>query len=157
MGFKHIEVDKGWSAILKGIKNPLAVKVGILDGTKHPEGDGKSIAELAMMNEYGTSVVPSRPAWRQAIEGGRDQIVEMLERSAVALMVDSPGSQRVAMARVGGLVQRLIRESIDRLTDPPNSAWWIRKKGSDKPLIWTKTTRNAVRYEVIKGGKAEEE
>lgn len=156
MGFSYTDRDKGWAGILKGVKaaTGASVRVGILDDRAHPKSkNGESIAELVAVNEFGTGTIPSRPAWRNAFDGGKKEIVDSLERTALSVLSGDPRSTRVAMARVGLLVQKLIRESIDALTEPPNSPRWIRIKGNDKPLEYTRTTWNAITFEVIEGGR----
>jgi hypothetical protein len=156
-----IDRDRGWRDLKNRMQQTgaVAVKVGILEGAgthnRETEGAPLTVAQVAAINEYGSSdgVVPERPAWRNALDNGKDKIVKALRRAAEE--ITDGDTADTALGRVGLMGQALIRRGIDQLTTPPNAPRTIAEKGSSKPLIDTAQTRNSVTYGLIHGAEVD--
>lgn len=145
-----IDRDKGFAALIRLMKSAdsAAVKVGILGGDSE-------LAEIAAANEFGTDTIPSRPAFRRAIDGGKQEIGRAAER-LLGRVVDRKMPVRQALGQLGLLGVRRVQREITTLKDPPNAPRTIAQKGSSNPLIDTGRLRRAVTHEVVTGAEAAE-
>ena len=126
----------------------LPVGVGGL-GTPEPAYDGKaSIIEVALKNNYGIGV-PRRAFMDEAREDMEKTYKRVMEGTAPKLR-DGTAKLRKVLDLAGGQAEDDIRNSISHGNWQPNSELTIRLKGSDKPLIDTKTMRTRVTHIVRK-------
>lgn len=144
-----IDRDRGFTALIQLLKtaDKAAVKVGIL-------GD-EELATIAAANEFGTARIPSRPAFRRAIDGGKQEIGRAAER-LLGRVVDRRLPVVQALGQLGLLGVRRVQREITTLREPPNAASTIAAKGSSNPLIDTGRLRRAVTHEVVTGAEAAE-
>lgn len=153
MSTKIKDIDRGWSDIKKTLRKSDGsfTKVGVQQGTKHKGEDGISdLVIIAAVNEFGTFRIPSRPALRQAIDGNEAKI-NSFTAELYGKMLDGKISERRALGLLGEYVTNLMKESITRLSEPPNAQSTKDKKGSSNPLIDTGQYRNSITHvEVIK-------
>ena len=145
----------------KSINTKLQLEVGFFSSAKYDTGE--YVAQVAYWNEYGTTLSPPRPFFRNAI---KDKSKEWLE-----LFRDTQFKTKdmfKSLSIVGTIAKDDIATSITDLTSPPNSpitinGGWIRHsngkafkvkgKGSSNPLIDTGLMRNSVSYEITEKGK----
>lgn len=118
------------------------VKAGVLEGSTY--GDGKSVAQVAMWNEYGVAIpvsdrmrgflganglhlkkttkqlnIPPRPFMRNTVSDKSDAWQERaVENLRECLVSDRPVQD--ALENVGMLMQADIQETIDSNMQPPN-------------------------------------
>lgn len=128
------------------------VKAGILNNATTT--DGKSIAEYAVYNEFGTSRIPARPFMRTvAKEKPRQWIGEMVRH--VRGGATDPAVWKQALGVAGESMKSDIKDSIQNGAWAPNAPATIaakKRKGKvepDHPLIDTGQMIAAVSYEVI--------
>ena len=109
-----------------------AVEVGFYSTAKYP--DGTPVTNVAAWNEFGTSRIPERPFFRQAIQGAKAEITPILVENVDprTMSVD-----RRTAGLVGQAMQGRIQRSITTLRRPANAPSTIKAKGSSNPLIDT--------------------
>ena len=138
--------EAAMAELAKGIgSGKTAVKVGFLEGAKYP--DGKSVAMIAAINEYGAPSrgQPPRPFFRNMIAL---HSAEWPTAIAGLLRSNDLDAGRALDAAGHGIAGQL-KQSIVDLTRPPLAASTIRRKGFDKPLIQTGHMLNSVDHEVV--------
>lgn len=137
-------IDKLKSHIPEQLFNDkTTLEVGFLDGVKYP--DGEYVAEVAFKNEFGTSQIPSRPFFRNAIKKNKTKWLKSLE-------ADINKNNDSALEKLGELIRGDIVKSITSLRTPPNSEQTILRKGSSNPLIDTGFMRASVSWTIKNKG-----
>lgn len=121
----------------------LKIEVGVFEGAKYP--DGKSVAKVAKDNEFGTSKIPARPAFRNAIFKNRGKWNKILIEQLKSDKDADKSLQTVGVFMVGD-----IQQEITNTTTPPNAPMTIKKKKSSHPLIDTGFLRASVASRVVK-------
>jgi len=119
-----------------------SVSVGFLGGATHP--DGTSVAEAAFFNEFGTTKIPARPAFRAMIANESPGWGVMMGKAAKHY--DYNGV--TVLQFMGVKISEQLQQSIVGWQSPPNAASTIKAKGFNKPLIHTSHTLNSVDFEV---------
>lgn len=117
------------------------VQVGVLDGSKYP--DGTSVASVAFWNEYGTKTSPSRPFFRQTISQNKSDWVELATKSLRAGY-----SVEHMLGLVGAQMQTDIQFSIMTWTTPRNAPYTVAKKGYDAPLRESMLMHDSIKFVV---------
>lgn len=118
------------------------VRVGIIRQATYE--NGKSVAQVAYWNEYGTAHIPPRPFFRQTIAKHKNE----WPAKAAAIMRQNGGDVPKTLALMGEGIKGQVVETIQNFRDPPNATYTVRKKGFDKPLIDTGTLWRSIDYEV---------
>jgi len=77
---------------------PFGVRVGIGGPAQHPEGEGKTIAEIAEMHQTGGAHLPKRTIFVAPSKQALDQMSQGMERA----------------------IAKMIRDEIKKLKNPPN-------------------------------------
>ena len=128
------------------------VKAGILGGATTT--DGKSIAEYAVYNEFGTKNIPSRPFMRTvAKEKPKKWVSSMVAH--IKGKATKPEAWKGALVLAGESMKSDIKDSIQNGSWTPNAPATIaakKRKGKvepDHPLIDTGQMLAAVSYEVV--------
>ena len=145
--FKETPEWKNFKAALKQLEN-LEVGVGFLEEDKNDEGI--SLAQIAAINEYGTSTIPARPFLRQSFEQNEDEIRDVCGQAIK--MVASGVEVSKALDAIGVKAVGIVQEQIVHGDFTPNAPSTIRKKKSDKPLIDTGQMRQGIHYVKRKSG-----
>lgn len=137
------DIDLGFEAITRRIAaaDGEMVEVGLLA----PEQ-----ATIGTHNEFGTRNAPERPFMRRAFDDNVERYATIMADGARKL-VDG-GTVEGALTKAGIVASSDIKRQITELRDPPNAAATIKAKGSSNPLIDTGAMRNAVAFELTKGG-----
>ena len=122
-------------------KKDQHVKVGVLDGSRYPDGTG--VASVAFWNEYGTKRIPPRPFFRDTIKQNKEQWVQ-LAKDAIRMgyTVDH------MLGLVGASMQNDIQYSIMTWTTPKNADYTEAKKGYNAPLRETMLMHDSIKFEV---------
>lgn len=123
------------------------LRVGFLSGATYP--DGKSVAQVAAYNEYGSPKRnrPPRPFFRQAIQAGQPTWGKKLAGALRATGYDVDK----ALGMLGEDIAGEVRESITKFTSPALAPATIARKGFAKPLVDTGMMLRSVSYEVADG------
>lgn len=143
---KKPDLDKIKKKLEKRLNAKLQLEVGFFESAKY--SDGKHVAQVAHDNEFGTSTIPPRPFFRNAI---KDKSKEWLE-----LFRDTQFKTKdmlKTLGIVGTIAKDDIATSITDLSSPPNAPYTVKQKGSSNPLIDTGLMRNSVSYEITEKGK----
>jgi HK97 gp10 family phage protein len=128
------------------------VKAGILNNATTT--DGKSIAEYAVYNEFGTSRIPARPFMRTVAKEKPKQWIGEMVRHVRARATD-PAIWKQALGVAGESMKSDIKDSIQNGNWTPNAPATVRAKARkgkvepDHPLIDTGQMLVAVSYEVV--------
>lgn len=135
--------------IVAGVQGPRA-------DAPHPRGDGKSVAYIAAVHEYGShdGRVPPRPFLRHTGEVSASRNRERL-RKAVADVIDGRLGPVEAFAQVGEALVDEIRDTIDRANAwaRPLAPSTVKRKGHDRVLRDTETMKRSVTFTVRDGGR----
>jgi len=118
-----------------------SVRVGFLEKATYP--DGKSVAAIAAINEFGGSG-PPRPFFRNMIKANAPTWGDDVGKVLKATSFDASRTLGLMGERIVGQ----LRQSIRDLTSPPLARSTVRRKGFDKPLVETGVMLNSADYEV---------
>lgn len=138
---KKPDLNKIKKKLEKRLNAKLQLEVGFFSTAKYSTGE--YVAQVAYWNEYGTTLSPPRPFFRNAI---KDKSKEWLE-----LFRDTQFQTKdiyKSLSVVGTVAKDDIATSITDLSSPPNAPYTIKQKGSSNPLIDTGVMRNSVTYEI---------
>ena len=128
------------------------VKAGILNNATTT--DGKSIAEYAVYNEFGTSRIPARPFMRTVAKEKPKQWIGEMVRHVRGRATD-PAIWKQALGVAGESMKSDIKDSIQNGAWTPNAEATQeakKRKGKteyDHPLMDTGQMIAAVSYEVV--------
>jgi hypothetical protein len=92
-----------------------------------------------------TISIPSRPFFRNWIDGKREKIIEMAQKFADLALIGKTTVDQ-AFENLGLFCQAGIRQSIRSTLTPPNSRRTIKAKGSSHPLIDSGQMINSVTF-----------
>lgn len=158
---KKPDLDKIKKKLEKRLNAKLQLEVGFFSTAKYSTGE--YVAQVAYWNEYGTTLSPPRPFFRNAI---KDKSKEWLE-----LFRDTQFKTKdmfKSLSVVGTIAKDDIAKSIIDFSTPPNSpvtinGGWIRHsngkafkvegKGFNNPLIHTGFMHQVVTFEITEKGK----
>lgn len=137
---------------IKAIKE-LDVLVGVPQEKSSRDGT-VSNAELAFIHSKGSPLrgIPARPIIEPAIEDSKEQIAELIKKSAQkALDGDKEGAIE-SLEKAGMQGQNIVRAwfTNPRNNWPENSERTIKLKGSSRPLIDSGELRKSITYVVRK-------
>lgn len=128
----------------------LQLAVGVLENATHTDEKGNTmrIVEYAMANEYGTTRIPSRPAFRTAADEHAEEWAEKMGE-----LLNNGADPEVALEVVGGLAMDDIRQTIEAWKTPPNASSTIARKRSkrDNPLVDSGDYMDSIDYEIRHG------
>ena len=149
-------IDKGYNALRNKIAQMAAspggahVKVGfIADGAgSEDHGDGLTVTQVAVFNEFGTSTAPERAALRTTADEIKPSMATLADRM-LDKIVQGKSTVKQALEIMGLKAQAAIREAINNWTTPPNAPSTIRQKGANNPLVDTGQMRNSVEFESV--------
>jgi len=112
-------------------------------------GNGLSVAQVAMWNEYGTSRMCSRPFMRKTMYR-TDEIRKIYLDVAKKMMTEGYKVKDV-YTEIGQKVRERMQYEMLYGTYIPLSPITIARKGHDQPLIDTGKMYDGIRYEVKNG------
>jgi hypothetical protein len=126
------DIDRGWKGILQAARElgaDSSVRVGILGdnerGGLHVPGAKLTVAEIALVNEYGTADgrIPSRPAHRMAFDSAQDKIQKLAFQSLVRIVLDRKMTVEQGLGLLGLTLATEIKKTIvDGSGVPPPNA-----------------------------------
>ena len=153
-----IDTDKGMDEIRKQLAalGKLGVKAGVVEGSGSE--DGVDIAQYGAYNEYGVPgkkqkwAIPPRPFIRGFVENNSADIKATVER-LYKLVSEGKITADTAIKRLGQFAQDGIKRYMKSGDFEPNAESTIKRKGSSRPLFDKGALFNAIRYEIVEGGK----
>lgn len=135
---------------LAGLKSPLRLKVGVLEGATNE--DGEKVAEYATYNEFGAGKIPARPALRTTLDNNAKDYEQ-----ALAKLLLSGMDPELALKQLGEVIRGNVVESIRSWEKPPNAPKTILLKlkktngaVGNAPLYETGAYAGSINYEVEK-------
>lgn len=147
------DVDKGWNALVKRVfdmqRPRVAVGIFEADGQK-PAGDGMTLIEVAVINEFGGGNVPERSFLRAWFDENIDVARETLAKLLQAVVAGRLTKEQ-ALDQFGLSLQAQVQARIARGVPPPNAPSTIAKKSSSKPLVYKGQLRSSITIAVDMG------
>ncbi len=155
MTVKVTVVDNGAKraqALLK--KKRKVLRVGILEreaNQQHPTGDGVTIGDVAVWNEYGTDTAPARSWLFNWLDENLQDIYKQLTADTMRVVFGKPPEdEATALGKRGSVYRQQIEDRIRYANVfASNAPSTVRKKGFDLPLIDSETFIEAIRWEVV--------
>ena len=146
MSFKRVKHKGGIKGLIKRVKTPGIVDIGIIDAGNHVDGD-LTVASIGFINEFGTETIPERSFIRSTIHDKKKEVIALQKK---LLKKISDGSMKVeaALGLLGEFMTDEITKKIVAISDPPNKPATIKAKGSSNPLVDTGQLKNSITYEV---------
>lgn len=148
---KHVKYNGGVAGLVKRVKTPGTVDVGIIDAGMHDEAEDLTVAEIGYINEYGTDDgrIPERSYFRSTLREKKTEIIALQKKLLKRIQAGTITTEK-ALAVVGQFVASLVRQKIIDLKTPENAPYTIAMKGTSNPLVATKQLANSITYEVNK-------
>ena len=140
-------LEKKLAELAESLGESKTLRVGFLEGATYP--DGESVPMVAAANEFGDPAMnrPPRPFFRNMIADKSPQWGDDIGKIAVATNYDTS----TLLPLMGERIKDQLQGSIREFYDPPLSAYTIKEKGFDKPLIDTSHMLNSVDYDIKDG------
>ncbi len=135
-------LEKRLAEIARGLKQAAEVDIGFLDTATYP--DGRPVALVAAMNEFGTEKAPPRPFFRAMIQ---DKSGEWPDAVAGLLVATDYNTERT-FTQVGAAIKGQLQESIATFVGAPLAPATIARKGHEKQLVDSGVMLNSVDYRV---------
>lgn len=117
-----------------------SLRVGVLEDATYP--DGTPVAMVAFWNEYGTKTAPVRAFFRTTVSNNKKNWVLSIQN---LVKMHEPEK---AMGLMGEHIKDQIVQSIIGWSEPPNAPYTVKKKGFQKPLVWSGQLSRSISYEV---------
>lgn len=119
--------------------------------------DGKPVAEVAAIQEFGTAHIPSRPFARMSRQ--RQAEVAAVEDTELNSIIHGNRRAKTAAKRVAQKMAEITIETIDRSKEwaAPNAPATVQKKGNDHPLVDTGRLRDSVHWQIGENGRVIDE
>lgn len=144
-------LDRGYKRLVQALtgkqKTGITVGVHAADGAETYPRSGKTVADVATINEFGAPGVPQRSFIRAWFDENSAKNREAVKRMAQSVLkgkrTRKDAVELLAQAFVGQ-IQRRMAQGIP----PPNSPITIALKGSSKPLIDTGQLRSSITYAI---------
>src|SRR5690606_16993462 len=128
------------------------VKVGFLEGgagdKPHEESDDLTVAQVAVVNEFGLGNAPERPFMRTTAKALLPKMAR-LSSKLLSAVIAGKGTIDQALDVMGLTAQKDLKKAIVDWKEPPNAPATIRAKGANNPLIDTSQMVNSVQYEKV--------
>lgn len=151
------DIDKGWSKVMREMKRvtEVVVDVGVQAGEKAGTKDHVSLAAeqgidlvgVAVINEFGTENIPSRPFMRQSFDQHKEELNSFMQGVAdrtIMNRISAGQGLNLVGKKMTGIIQKQIVDGSWTL----NTVQTVLQKGSDKPLIDTGRLRQSIRHVV---------
>lgn len=134
------------SYVLVGFQQGSVTKSQV-KGKRRKEA-GKSMAQIAAENEFGTKTTPPRPFISTSFEENRDRINNIIA-GEYGRIIDGQSTVKRSLNLIGLFGVDIIQQKIRAIRSPPNSPRTIAIKKSSKPLIDFGQMIQSVRHKVV--------
>ena len=132
------KLEKALAEIAKKATNASSVAIGFLSDATY--ADGKSVAMVAALNEFGHDNVPPRPFFRGMIQEKSPEWPDAVGDLLVANKFDAAKTLKAT----GQAIEGQLKEAITVYVGPPLAQSTIDRKGNDKQLIDSGTMYRSV-------------
>ena len=142
------DIDKGWSKIMREMKQAaeLTVEVGVQAGATTKDGKA-DLATVASIHEFGTDNIPSRPFMRESFDQNVGELDKFMQDVGGRIIVNRISASQ-GLNLVGQKMTGIIQKKIVGGPWTPNAPATIRQKGSARPLIDEGHLRKSIRHVV---------
>jgi hypothetical protein len=143
--------DNGYAKVVANVASlraPVGVKVGVLDDKPH--GDGATVADIALVHEFGLGDVPERSFLRAWVDENKAEIQQRL-KAATESVVFGQQTADVAMNRFGLWAVGEVKKRIIAGISPPLDPKTIARKGSATPLVDTGQLLSSITHAIVRG------
>lgn len=150
--FKDLGVGKLKEELAKMRSTRITVGFQGASGSRaHPDADGSSVSDVARWQEYGTVTSPARPFMGTAFV--RAEQFKSHLRKALSDVIDQRADVPTALRTLGDAAVAAVHSAIDdsRTWAEPLAASTVAAKGSDQPLVDSRTMRDAVSWAAREG------
>lgn len=156
-GVKITWTDKGWQALFERMTkgpNKTHVRVGAIENTDEEYEGGLSVAENAMIQEFGTDDkhIPSRPFLRKTLVWGNRSTIKALLADAYRKVVMRGFTREGSLERAGRWAMDAVKEQILNNTPPANAQATIERKGHGATLIDSDKLYDSIGFKIFTGG-----
>lgn len=134
------------SYVLIGFQEGSATKPQV-KGNRKKQG-GKSQAQIAAENEFGTRYIPARPFMRTSFDENRQKIINAVS-GEYNKIINGQSTVKKSLNLLGLLGVGLVQQKIRAIHYPPNSPRTVAIKKSSKPLIDFGQMVQSVRHKVV--------
>lgn len=158
-------------SLLKEIGGEYVARVGILDesGTPVEGGNGLTMGALGLIHEFGseTNNIPPRSFLRMPLETKQDQLIEKLDTGEVKKAIESGDIKQIykVLGREG---EQIVKDAFltkgfgnwkdnapitihgGWMTNKNGKSFYVKGKGTDKPLIDTGALMRSIASDVVK-------
>lgn len=136
----------GWDRLRRELARTgnKEVVTGIQNGEVN---DGKSVAEYATYNEFGTRKTPARPFMRTYFDNNTPRL-ERFSANGIAQVMSGRATFMQFLNAAGVEMVDGVKKSINGGNWTPNSPVTVALKGSSKPLIDTGVMLNSVTFAI---------
>ena len=138
----------GVKALIKRLRNPGTVEVGIIDAGTHQDSE-ETVASIGFQHEFGAPGIPERSFLRSTLHSSRKDILT-LNKKLLKNIVNMSMKVPQALGILGNFVADEVSQKIVAIRQPPNSPATILAKGSSNPLVDTGQLKNSITWEVNK-------
>lgn len=145
------DIDKGWGWIMKEVKELESANVDV--GIQSNSGNytnGKSIAEIGAIQEFGNGKIPSRPWMRQTFDAGGSSEISSFITSVFNKLLSKNVSASQMLKLVGHKYESMTKKKLTSGPWKANAPSTVKKKGSSRPLIDTGRLRGSIKYVIKK-------
>ena len=152
------DYHKKWDDKLKEMEqlSNSYVLIGFQEGTvtrsqvkgKRRKEAGKSMAQIAAENEFGTRTTPARPFMSTSFDENRQRINNIIA-DEYGKIIDGDSTVKRSLNLIGLYGVDIVQQKIRAIHTPPNSPRTIAIKKSSKPLIDFGQMVQSVRHQVV--------
>jgi hypothetical protein len=148
------ESDHGWKRIAREVRanarTTLAIGIQGAQGSRKHVDSELTVAEIATLNEHGTSGIPARSFLRSTVDTNEPKYRKVLRGVADAVIAGKLDA-RTGLELVGEIIVGDVKQAIADGIPPPNAPSTIAAKGSSVPLIDSGQMRNSVTADIREG------
>lgn len=137
----------------------MEILIGTTAGVSYPqEGDlpAVKLADVAKWNEFGTELIPPRPAFRVGVENAVKASKPLIAKYLMNLTDDKLTAQNLKqlektfMEKMAKRCEREVKKIIKTGATAPNAPATVARKGKNHPLMETELLYDNIKAEVVK-------
>lgn len=135
----------------------MHILIGTKSGVTYPhEGDGMPVKleDVAKWNEFGTELIPPRPAFRVGVESAVKESKDLIAKYLMNLTdpklsaVNLKQLEETFMNKMSMRCEKAVKKMIRSGATAPNAPSTVERKGFNKPLVETELLLDNVVAEV---------
>lgn len=159
-------------SLLKEIGGEFVARVGVIGsaaGEVHDTESGLTNAEIGLINEFGSSTnnIPPRSFLRMPLETQQDKLMDVLDTGSVKESIES-GDIKQVYKTLGIAAEQIVKDAFltggfgnwkanapitihgGWMSNKNGKSFYVKGKGTDKPLIDTGALMRSISSDVVK-------